>query len=208
MKSNTRWIALATLLACVLGMSPTMTSAAPEKQKADSVTVTIELWRTSDAETVAAIEALTNTNPADAEPVRAALAAAEDKAARGCRFVTPTKFGKLVKHSDNAEKVFQSQKPSGVHAGVSFGGFQSEGSSLVMTARKAADKHIEVELDLKSSSAGKMRQLPDGSVIPGDRVRSAVKGSVIGPSGTTRFFTSQSESNGLVVIFVRAQRLD
>lgn len=207
MHFKTQTLAFA-LLAAGLMTTASRPSSAEQEKAPGSVTVTVELWRTSDAETVAAIEALTNANPADADAVHFVLLAAKEEAIRGCRFVTPTKFGKAVKQSDHSEKAVRIPAGAGSTSSVSFGGFQSEGSSLVMRALLAANKQIEVDLDLSSSGAGKLQRLADNTVIPGKRSKSKVKGTVVGPSGVTRLFTSQSESNELVVVFVMSQLLD
>ena len=191
------------LVAATLSSLACIGPAATAGEDAASVTVTLEVWAVTGAEATKQLESITDENPADAKGVRDALQR-NAKAKRLSRFVTPTSFGTPMKHSDQVERAFQTSPPKGARAAIGgFGGFSQEGTKVTMTATQAADGRVKVALDLQTSSSGTPRQLPDGTVIPGDRVRAAVAGSVQGPSGTARVFCSQSADGRMIVVWIK-----
>lgn len=208
MQRPTLWsaVALAVLAALALFSSPT-SAAEDDTKSVDGVSVTVEVWRSTDAEAVKLIEALTTANPGDSDGVRKALAAS-DRSKRLSRFVTPTQIGKPVSHSDFSEKPVQvsSTSAGGISMG-SFGGFSSEGTELEFVVRSRPEGRFATQLKLKVSGMGTPRQLPGGAVIPGDRFKSEIEGAVAGRSGVTRMFISQSASNDLSLVFVTATKL-
>jgi hypothetical protein len=204
------WLLAAALLLGLGAVVPASEAGEEAEAKAsDGVTVLVEVWRVSGEEMAKQIEVITDKSPTNDAAVRALITDSEH-AKRACRFVTPTQYGKKMKHSDRAEKAITVSGPSGVggrRGGMGFGGFSTAGSSISLVASELKGDRIGVDVAIKSTGQGESRKVVGGARIPPDKFTAEIGGSIAGASGTTRMFISQTTGADMVIVFVKATRI-
>ena len=176
----------------------------PPKKTDSGVSVLVEVWQTNDAALIKELEALTDKDPGNADRIHKKLAAATGKAERASRFVSQTTFDDLIQHSD--------KRQVSLSAGGGFGGFIDIGSTVSLTAWKKDDGQIESALEIEVEGASKPKAAPTPRprgmpMVPPNKYKVQVKGSVKAPSGTMRMFQSSVQGRGTVYVFVKATTL-